>query len=157
MSHELSPHDGILILANLIESFSTLTIANMGEVRVHEYGPTKGIIDTSAKRKRRSKGRAPEYAYFLMDELKPYIDWKYRTNPAPESTALGGSSLGGLVTLAIGALYPEVFRKLIVMSPSVWWDDFAVYRLVDSIEQKPPLKIWLDAGTAEPGGEQTPE
>ena len=32
-----------------------------------------------------------------------------------------------------------------------------MYRLVDSIEQKPPLKIWLDTGTAEPGWEQTRE
>jgi predicted alpha/beta superfamily hydrolase len=129
----------------------------MGEDRVHEYGPTRGIIDTAAKRKKRSKGLAPEYAHFLMDELKPYIDWKYRTNPGPEFTALGGSSLGGLVTLAIGVLYPEVFRRLIVMSPSVWWDDFALYRLVDSIDQKPPLKMWLDTGTAEPGWEQARE
>ena len=44
-----------------------------------------------------------------------------------------------------------------VMSPSVWWDNFAIYRLVDSIEQKPPVKIWLDTGTAEPGWEQTRE
>ena len=146
-----------LIRENLIEPLIIVAVANTGEDRVHEYGPTRGIIDTSAKRKRRSKGRAPEYAHFLMDELKPYIDWKYRTNAAPEFTALGGSSLGGLVTLAIGALYPEVFRRLMVMSPSVWWDDFALYRLVDSIEQKPPLKIWLDTGTAEPGWEQTRE
>jgi predicted alpha/beta superfamily hydrolase len=44
-----------------------------------------------------------------------------------------------------------------VMSPSIWWDDFAIYRLVDSIQQKPPLKIWLDTGTAEPGWEQARE
>jgi predicted alpha/beta superfamily hydrolase len=92
-----------------------------------------------------------------MEELKPYIDWKYRTNPEPEFTALGGSSLGGLVTLAIGILYPEIFRRVLVMSPSIWWDDFAVYRLVDSIEQKPPVKIWLDTGTAEPGWERARE
>ena len=146
-----------LIRANLIEPLIIVAIANMGEDRVHEYGPTRGVIDTSAKRKRRSKGLAPEYALFLLDELKPYIDRKYRTNPAPEFTALGGSSLGGLVTLAIGVLYPEVFGRLIVMSPSVWWDDFALYRLIDSIVQKPPLKIWLDTGTAEPGWEQTRE
>jgi predicted alpha/beta superfamily hydrolase len=44
-----------------------------------------------------------------------------------------------------------------VMSPSIWWDNFAIYRLVESIEQKPPLKIWLDTGTAEPGWEQARE
>jgi predicted alpha/beta superfamily hydrolase len=146
-----------LIRSNLIEPLIIVAVANVGEKRIHEYAPTPGIIDTNAKRKRRSKGRAPEYAHFLMDELKPYIDRKYRTNPEPEFTALGGSSLGGLVTLAIGILYPEIFRRVLVMSPSIWWDDFAVYRLVDSIEQKPPLKIWLDTGTAEPGWERARE
>ena len=41
------------------------------------------------------------------------------------------------------------------MSPSIWWDDFSIYRLVDSIDHKPPLKIWLDTGTNEPGWERT--
>jgi predicted alpha/beta superfamily hydrolase len=103
------------------------------------------------------EGLARLYGYFLMEELKPYIDRKYRTKPDAEFTGLGGSSLGGLVTLAIGILYPDAFRRLMVMSPSVWWDDFAIYRLVDSIERKPPLKIWVDTGTAEPGWEQTRE
>jgi predicted alpha/beta superfamily hydrolase len=92
-----------------------------------------------------------------MNELKPYIDRRYRTNPGAEFTGLGGSSLGGLATLAIGIWYPNVFSRLMVMSPSIWWDNFAIYRLVDSIRQKPSLKIWLDTGTAEPGWEQARE
>ena len=146
-----------LIKENLIEPLIVVAVANTGEQRIHEYSPTRGVIDTKAKRKTRSQGLARKYARFLMDELKPYIDRKYRTNPDAEFTGLGGSSLGGLVTLAIGILYPQVFSRLIVMSPSIWWDDFAIYRLVDSIEQKPPLKIWLDTGTAEPGWEQARE
>ncbi len=143
-----------LIKENLIEPLIVVAVANMGEERIHEYAPTRGVIDARAKRKKRSKGLARKYGHFLMEELKPYIDRKYRTNPDPEFTGLGGSSLGGLVTLAIGILYPHAFRRLLVMSPSIWWDDFAIYRLVDSIKQKPPLKIWLDTGTAEPGWEQ---
>ena len=146
-----------LIKENLVEPLIVVAIANMGEQRIHEYAPTRGVIDARAKRKKRSKGLAREYGRFLMDELKPYIDRKYRTNPDAEFTGLGGSSLGGLVTLAIGILYPHAFRRLMVMSPSIWWDDFAIYRLVDLIEQKPSLKIWLDTGTAEPGWEQARE
>ena len=146
-----------LIKENLIEPLIVVAVANTGEQRIHEYTPTRGVIDDKAKRKRRSKGLARRYARFLIDELKPYIDRKYRTNPDAEFTGLGGSSLGGLVTLTIGILYPQVFSRLIVMSPSIWWDDFAIYRLVDSIEQKRPLKIWLDTGTAEPGWEQARE
>src|SRR5436305_1476839 len=97
---------------------------------------------------------ACQYGQFLIEELKPYIDRKYSTKRETQFTGLGGSSLGGLVTLAIGILFPRTFTRLMVMSPSIWWDDFAIYRLVDSIEEKPPLKIWLDTGTSEPGWEQ---
>jgi predicted alpha/beta superfamily hydrolase len=146
-----------LIRAKTIEPIIIVAVANMGEDRIHEYTPTPGVIEARGKRKKRSRGLARLYGHFLAEELKPYIDRKYRTKAGPEFSGLGGSSLGGLVTLAIGILYPEAFRRLMVMSPSVWWDDFAIYRLVDSIEQKPPIKIWLDTGTSEPGWEQTRE
>jgi predicted alpha/beta superfamily hydrolase len=146
-----------LIRKNLIEPTIIVAIANTGENRIHEYAPTRGVIDAKAKRKKRSRGLAREYGQFLIEELKPYIDKRYRTKREASSTGLGGSSLGGLVTLAIGILFPHAFTRLIVMSPSIWWDDFAIYRLVDMIEEKPPLKIWLDTGTAEPGWEQARE
>jgi predicted alpha/beta superfamily hydrolase len=144
-----------LIRAGAIEPLIIVAVANMGEDRIHEYAPTRGVIDS--KRKKRSRGLARLYAEFLIEELKPYIDKKYPTKREAEFTGLGGSSLGGLVTLAIGILYPHAFTRLMVMSPSIWWDDFAIYRLVDSIQQKPPLKIWLDTGTAEPGWERARE
>jgi predicted alpha/beta superfamily hydrolase len=45
------------------------------------------------------------------------------------------------------------------MSPSVWWDDCAVYKIVDAIDEtaRPPLKIWLDTGTREEGWERARE
>lgn len=146
-----------LIRTGAIEPLIIVAVANMGEDRIHEYAPTRAVIDRKAKQKTRSRGLARLYAQFLIEELKPEIDKKYRTKGEAEFTGLGGSSLGGLVTLAIGILYPHAFTRLMVMSPSVWWDDFAIYRLVDSIQVKPPLKIWLDTGTAEPGWEQTRE
>lgn len=142
-----------LIRQKLIEPLIIVAIANTGEDRIHEYAPTPGVIEVKEKRKKRSRGLARVYGQFLIEELKPYIDRKYRTKREPEFTGLGGSSLGGLVTLAIGILFSHAFARLIVMSPSIWWDDFAIYRLVDMIEEKPKLKIWLDTGTSEPGWE----
>lgn|ERR1043166_2457294 len=146
-----------LIRKKLIEPLIVVAVANMGEDRIHEYAPTRGVIETKGKRKKRSRGLARLYGQFLIEELKPYIDKRYRTKREAEFTGLGGSSLGGLATLAIGILFPHVFTRLLVMSPSTWWDNFAIYRLVESIDKKPPLKIWLDTGTAEPGWEQARE
>src|SRR5438045_239552 len=123
----------LLIRKKLIEPLIIVAVSNMGEDRIHEYAPTRGVYEHTAERKKRSRGLARQYDDFLVRELKPYIDRKYRTKSAAEFTGLGGSSLGGLVTLAIGILYPDAFRRLMVMSPSVWWDDFGIYRLIDSI------------------------
>ncbi|HEV2095166.1 MAG TPA: alpha/beta hydrolase-fold protein [Chthoniobacterales bacterium] len=144
-----------LIGKGLIEPLIIVAVFNMGEDRIHEYAPTRGVYDHTSERKKRSRGLARQYGDFLIDELKPFIDKKYRTKPGAEFTGLGGSSLGGLVTLAIGILYPQAFTRLMVMSPSIWWDDFAIYRLVDWIDDKPPLKIWLDTGTNEEGWART--
>ncbi len=145
----------LLIRKKLIEPLIIVAIANTGDERVHEYAPTRGVIDTSAKRKKRSRGLARQYGRFLIEELKPYIDKKYRTKREAEFTGLGGSSLGGLLTLALGLWFPEVFTRLMVMSPSVWWDDQVIVKTVEKLDHKLPLRIWLDIGTNEPGWART--
>jgi predicted alpha/beta superfamily hydrolase len=142
-----------LIHRKLIEPLIIVAVANIGEERIHEYAPTPGVIEPKDHPRIRSRGLAPIYGQFLIEELKPFIDKKYRTKPDAEFTGLGGSSLGGLATLAMGIFYSEVFTRLIVMSPSIWWDDYAIFRLVGILGKKPPLKIWLDTGTDEPGWE----
>jgi predicted alpha/beta superfamily hydrolase len=146
-----------LIKQNAIEPLIIVAVANMGEERIHEYAPTAGVISPHDRPKKRSRGLAGLYGRFLVNELKPFIDRKYRTKPECEFTGLGGSSLGGLATLAIGIIFHECFSRLLVMSPSVWWDDFSILRLLGYVDQKPALKIWLDMGTGEPEWEQVRE
>ncbi len=142
-----------LIQKKLIEPLIIVAIANTGEDRIHEYAPTRGVIHANEHPQRRSKGLAREYGRFLIEELKPYIDSRYQTNREAEFTGLGGSSGGALLTLSLGLWFPNVFRRLIVMSPSVWWDDQVIVRMVAELDEKLPLKIWLDTGTAEDGWE----
>lgn len=143
-----------LVEEKLIEPVIIVAVANMGGDRIHEYTPTRGRIE-EGKRKR-SKGLLRQYGAFLINELKPFIDARYRTLTGPEHTGLGGSSLGGLATVTLGLWFPNVFRRLAVMSPSIWWDDCALYKVVERIDEeaRPPLKIWLDTGTHEPGWER---
>jgi predicted alpha/beta superfamily hydrolase len=145
-----------LVAKKLIEPLIIVAIANRSEERIHEYAPTRGIIEQDGKGKKRSKGLARKYGQFLVEELKPYIDRKYRTKPAAEFTGLGGSSLGGLLTLSLGLWFSNMFTRLIVMSPSVWWDNEVIVKVVEDVDRKLPLKIWLDTGTKEKGWERTP-
>jgi predicted alpha/beta superfamily hydrolase len=96
------------------------------------------------------------YGRFLINELKPFIDARYRTRTDAPSTGLGGSSLGGLATIALGLWFPNVFTRLAVMSPSVWWDECVLYKMVENLDEqaRPPLRIWLDTGTYEEGWER---
>jgi enterochelin esterase-like enzyme len=49
------------------------------------------------------------YLSFLVDELKPFVDERYATETTPEHTFIGGSSMGGLISLYALTEYPEVF------------------------------------------------
>jgi len=96
------------LLANgKIEPVIIVGIANTPE-RMEEYSPP-GYS---------APGRADEYVEFLTTELKPFIDEEYRTRE--DASGIGGSSMGGLVSLYACMRHPEVFEKCAALSPAVW-------------------------------------
>jgi predicted alpha/beta superfamily hydrolase len=131
----------VLIAAGAIEPLIIVGIYNTGDRRIDEYTPVED--------RRLGGGHADAYGRMLVEELKPFVDAQYRTLPGAEHSGLGGSSLGGLVTLYLGLRYPSVFSRLAVVSPSVWWRNRAILNTIDSLPQKPQLRIWLDIGTKE--------
>ena len=131
-----------LILSHAIEPVIIIGIYNTGRERIEEYTP-------SADPKFKVGGKADLYGRLIVEELKPFVDSHYRTKRGAADTGLGGSSLGGLVTMYLGLRYPKVFGKLAVVSPSVWWDDYRIIREVQALRAKPHTRIWLDMGTDE--------
>jgi predicted alpha/beta superfamily hydrolase len=99
--------------------------------------------------KYKAGGKGDLYGRFLVEELKPFIDATYRTRADAKHTGLGGSSLGGLISLYLGLKYPNVFTRIAVVSPSVWWADNQIVQFTKNEWRKPPLRIWLDVGTKE--------
>jgi len=109
-------------------------VDHAGVGRIEEYTPTHDD-------KRDAGGQADAYGRMLVDEIKPLIDAKYRTT---DRAAIGGSSLGGLVSLYLG-LTTGAFAGVGAMSPSIWWDNRAILGVR-------PLHrpwIWLDIGGRE--------
>jgi predicted alpha/beta superfamily hydrolase len=127
--------------AGEIEPVVLVGIANTGLRRMAEYTPTRDF--------KMGGGEGRSYGQLLIEELKPLIDRTYRTLPEAKSTAVGGSSLGGLISLYLGFAHSEVFGKIAVMSPSLWWDHRSILNAITQQATKPELRIWLDMGTAE--------
>jgi predicted alpha/beta superfamily hydrolase len=111
------------------------------KARVREYTPTHVP--------KLGGGRADRYAKFLIEEVKPFIDREYRTLSGAEHTGIGGSSLGGLVSLYLGLKHADIFGKIAALSPSVWWNHLVIHRFVQSMNIQPRPRIWLDIGTRE--------
>ncbi len=92
------------------------------------------------------EGLGFQYQTHVADEVKPYVDAHYRTQPEREHTMITGSSMGGLVSLRMGMYRQEVFGLLGLQSPAVHWESDDFYNhAVKNYGQK----IWLDCGSAE--------
>ena len=88
-------------------------IDNGGGERLNEYSPW---VNPSY-----GGGLGDEYAAFLANTLKPYIDTNYRTRPEPTMNALIGSSMGALISTYAACEYPNAFRKVGNLSPAYWF------------------------------------
>ncbi|MEX1119651.1 MAG: alpha/beta hydrolase-fold protein [Terrimicrobiaceae bacterium] len=58
------------------------------------------------------------YARFLVTELLPYLDGRYRTLTDPAARILAGASLGALLTFYVSLHHPGVFGKFACLSTS---------------------------------------
>ncbi len=129
------------VAAGRVESLILVGVGNAGAERMAEYTPT---ADT-----RLGGGKGRLYAEALVNELLPVLRRDLRLAEGPGNTGIAGSSLGGLISLAIGLQYPQVFGKVGALSPSIWWDHRSILDEVRALPAKLPLRVWLDMGTAE--------
>ena len=91
--------------------------------------------------------KGKEYMQFLVHQLKPFIDKNYRTNPHKKNTAVGGSSMGGIISFALVWEYPHIFSKAICMSPAFKISHVDYVKEVEKYSgKKKKIKIYIDNG-----------
>lgn len=94
-------------------------------------------------------GSGATYIEFIIDELKPYIDAKYRT--LKNHTAMAGISMGGLITLYAACCYPKVFKNLILFSGAFYANQEKIEELVASADLSGMHSLYMDCGSSEAG------
>ena len=123
--------------------------------RLREYLPQRPFCDHPSQRSLsrviKRYGGTPmsdNYLRFIVYELKPFVDARYRTRPEREFTFLMGSSMGGLISLYGICEYPKVFGGAGCMSTH--WPmahkPFSQY-LKERLPEPGRHKIYLDYGS----------
>lgn len=110
-------------------------------------GPTAVASDSAIARR---VGGSAAFRRFLREELMPVIRGRYRST---DETIIVGESLAGLFVVETFLLEPDLFRRYISLSPSLWWNGGALLRTAPERLKGTlglPRTLYLTAAT-EPG------
>jgi len=135
---------GRLIEQQLIPPMIVVGIDNARVERLKEYLPYRSISPPVLR------PRGDRFPEFLLREVMPFVEKRYRIARGPENTALGGSSLGGLITLFVMLAMPGVFGYALLESPSLWVANRKILRDCRGFRGW-PHKIFMGVGTREAG------
>ncbi|MCE7040599.1 alpha/beta hydrolase [Dyadobacter sp. CY312] len=117
-----------------------VAIDHAGEDRVQEFSPYDNP--------RLGKGLGLKFLRFVTDTLKPSVDKQYRTKPDRLNTGMGGSSVGGLLSIYAALMFPNVFGRLMIFSPSLWISQRIYFDAIHFFEPF-ETRIYLYAGGKE--------
>ena len=139
--------------------------------RLNDYFPTqcyKYVPEDQRADVDVSQYKGDEYLKFLVEEVKPFIDSRYRPLTTREHTFVMGSSMGGLISLYALCNYPEVFGGAVCMSThlsmrffdpnfksELWAQGFRDYVKANLPAPNSRL-LYMDRGTVELDGSYKP-
>ncbi|MCF6409428.1 alpha/beta hydrolase [Pseudalkalibacillus salsuginis] len=124
------------------------------EDRADQYCPWKNgeYCRTYFGDERDIGGKGKEYVSFIVEELKPSIDKKYRTQV--DQTTMAGISLGGLISTYAACRYPSIFSKAAGLSTGFWRNQDEIEALLKTTDFSANKGIYLDCGTYETNDEK---
>ncbi len=119
-----------------------------GQDRSSEYlpypDPHHQQYDVAAPKEVRGK----EYVTFLLTEVMPYIEKKYRVSLGAANTGIGGASYGGVISLYTALNHPSVFGHVLVESPVLGVGNGQLLKDAEQAKQL-PQKMFVAMGTKE--------
>ena len=113
------------------------------KLRVRDYIPPINKTDTIHG--------GDKFLSFIKTELIPYMETNYGTDP--NDRGLLGFSYGGLFTTWAFKKEPELFNRLAILSPSLWYggDDFIFENpdFLKNVKNTQNLKVFISYGSLE--------
>ena len=92
-----------------------------------------------------SSGDTP-FAQDLLKDVIPFVEKNFRTMPGADNRALGGLSMGGGQTIAIGFSHPDTFHSLVVMSAGATGAETTYPEFFTPATNKKIKLLWIGIG-----------
>ena len=119
-----------------------------GAERSSEYLPYPNDRSQDAEARDPNQAHGKDYAKFLLTEVMPFIEKRYRVSRGAANTGIGGSSYGGDVSLYTVLGHPEIFGHVLIESPVLRIGNGQLIRDAEHVRQL-PQKMYLGIGTSE--------
>ena len=116
--------------------------------RANEYLPYPDPENKELGKPETQDIHGKHYGDFVIGEVMPLIQRKYRVLLGPQNTGLGGSLYGGAVTLYTVLNHPGVFGKALIESPSLLIGNGQLLKDAEKATQF-PQRMYVAIGTAE--------
>lgn len=133
-----------LIREGVVPPMIIVGMDNAARERIREYMPHRSLQPMIVR------VQGTRYPDFLTQDVMPFVSRYYRVATGPENTGLGGSSLGGLISLYTAAARPGLIGRLLIESPSLWASNRQMIKQCRGVRSWPD-RIFLATGTAEAG------
>lgn len=131
-SMQLSRHLPPLLVVGI--GYRAGAIAETIPVRTRDLTPTSDPAFARLFPGQPAMGGAAAMLAFITEELMPWAGENYSADPA--AALYFGHSFGGLFGTYVLLREPAVFRSYIIASPSLWWDNDAIFTLEERYAQE---------------------
>lgn len=132
-----------LVEQGLIEPIVIVAVPNAGRARSSEYLPVDAL--------RGIEPAGQSYLDFVISEVIPRVERAFRVRTDPEGRAIGGSSLGAVISIYAATSRPDVFGLLLAESlPLLGGEDGEWHKYLRSARSWPG-RVFLGMGGKEAG------
>ena len=132
--------------------FVGMECSHDGNARLYEYMP----YPTNSKYLREAPCIGDATLQWIVNDIKPSIDSRFPTIPNRQCTAIGGSSMGGLMAFYGATAYNHVFSKAACVSSSFIFCPRTVLSALNHCNIDPDTRIYLSYGGLEVRGIKDP-
>ena len=126
------------------------------ELRFFEYSPWESTLDIDRFGGKKVGGMGDIYAKFIVNSVIPFIEKKYRVKKDRGNRMIAGSSMGGYISVFLGAKYPDLFGVIGVFSLASWFNETAFLNYIKKSSLTKDQKFFISIGKNETSSNEIP-